>query len=91
MDENELNKIRKMVANESHRFSTSVDIEALIKKGIVKQVGKSYYVESIHLLPEEARKKLKSANKGRHGIKVEFIKGSKSMAKLADKFKQFRD
>ncbi len=91
MDEKELNDIRKMVANNSRLLSATVDIEALIKDGIVKKVGNSYYVESIESLPKDARRKLKSLTKGRHGVKVEFIKGSSSMGKLANEFKQFRD
>lgn len=91
MDEDELNEIRKIVANKAHLLSKSVDVEFLIDEGIVKQVGKSFYVESLDLLPEDTRKLLKSVKKGRYGIRVEFAKGSKSMANLAEKFKQFRD
>ena len=91
MDENELEKIRKMVANGSHALSTPIDFDALIAKGILKKVGKSYYVKNLESLPKEARLKLKTSTKGRHGIRVSFYKETKKMMQLSDKFKQFRD
>ncbi|MBE9490895.1 MAG: hypothetical protein IMY67_11415 [Bacteroidetes bacterium] len=91
MDEEELNKIRKMVANESHALSTPIDFDDLINKGILKHVGKSYYVENLNLLPENIRKKIKNSSKGRYGIKVTFYKETNKMSVLSKKFKQFRD
>lgn len=91
MDEKELNDIRKMVANHSRDASVPIDYEALISKGILKQVGKSYYVESINSLPKDIKSRVKSMSKGRHGIKVTFSKETQSMKKLSKKFEQFRD
>ena len=90
MDEEELNKIRNMVANESQALSTPIDFESLISKGILKHVGKSYYVENLQLLPENIRKKVKSSSKGRYGIKVTFYKETQKMTALSKKFEQFR-
>ena len=91
MDEKELNDIRKMVANRSHEASIPIDYEALISKGILKKVGKSYYVESINSLPKDLKSRVKSMSKGRYGIKVTFSKETQSMKKLSKKFEQFRD
>ncbi len=91
MDEKKVNELGKMVANKAHALSMPLDFDALISKGILKQVGKSYYVESLKRLPEEVRKRIKNVSKGRYGIRVEFYKETKSMAKLAKQFELFRD
>ena len=91
MDDKKIEEIAKMVANESYARSIPIDIDGLISKGIVKQVGKSYYVENLKLLPEDVRKRIKNVSKGRHGLRIEFYKETKSMAKLANKFRHLRD
>ncbi|MGK0272330.1 MAG: hypothetical protein ACI88H_002999 [Cocleimonas sp.] len=91
MDEKELDEIRKMVANQSLALSKPIDFETLISQGILKLVGKSYYVNNIADLPDEVRKRIKNFANGKHGVKVTFIKETKSMSKLSKKFEQFRD
>ncbi|MEY8215772.1 MAG: hypothetical protein RPR97_14975 [Colwellia sp.] len=91
MDEKELNKIRKMVANESLALSKPIDFDELLEQGVLKLVGKSYYVNSVESLPHEVKRRIKSVSNGKHGVKVTFIKETKSMSKLSKKFEQFRD
>jgi hypothetical protein len=91
VDENEIENIAKMVANQSHVLSQPLDLEKLIQSGVIKQVGKSYYVDNLASLPNYVRLRIKSISKGKYGQKVEFIKPSKSMEKLAKKFEHLRD
>lgn len=91
MDEKEIEKIAKMIANNSHDLSKPLDLENLIKNGIIKQIDKYYYIEDLASLPKEVRCRIKSVSKDKHGQKVEFIKPSKSMEKLAKKFEHLRD
>jgi hypothetical protein len=91
MNDEELEKITKMVANESHIMSTPIDFDQLIRDGLLKRIGKSFYTENSHDLPENVRKRITSVNKTKNGIKVTFSKETKSMKKLADKSKQYRD
>jgi len=58
MGNNKLINIRKMLANESHAYSIPIDFEGLIEQGILKKVGKSYYVDDLNSLPESIRKRI---------------------------------
>jgi len=81
-----------MIANQSHAMSTPIDFEGLIQQGLLKKVGKSYYVDNVDALPESAKMNIKTIATGsKHGIKVTFYKDTKSIKKIAEKFKQFRD
>jgi hypothetical protein len=91
MNNNKITNIRKMLANESHAFSVPIDYENLIEKGLLKKVGKSYYVDNLNSLPEEIAKRIKTSSNGRHGIRVTFYKETKAMKNMAEKFKKFRD
>ncbi|EGQ9162802.1 hypothetical protein F7U82_24640 [Vibrio parahaemolyticus] len=91
MNQNEIDDIRKMVANESYAASQPIDFEKLISDGLIKKVGNSYYTDDFNALPENIKKRVRNPRKGRYGIKLEFTKETKKMAALAEKFKQFRD
>ncbi|ELB2917204.1 hypothetical protein QNE50_001351 [Vibrio parahaemolyticus] len=91
MNQDEIDNIRKMVANESYAASQPIDFEKLISDGLIKQVGKSYYADDFNALPDNVKKRVRNFRKGRYGIKLEFTKETKKMAALAEKFKQFRD
>lgn len=90
MDEKELEEIRKMIANKSNVLATPIDFEDLIKKGLLKKVGKSYYTDNIHALPKKVTEKIKSTSNGRYGIKLTFYKETKSIKKIAKDFEPYR-
>ena len=72
-------------------MSTPIDFDQLIKDGLLKRIGKSYYVDNIHNLPENVSKRITSVSETKNGIRVTFSKETKSMKKLADKFEKYRD
>ncbi len=65
---------KKKLANESHILVTSIDFEQLIKDGLLKKSGPTYYVEEMSLLPENVRKQIKSFWKTKKGFRVVFFK-----------------
>ena len=69
MDNDEIEKIVKKLANQSHAMSTAIDLDQLIKNGALKLIGKSYYIQDIKLLPEHAKERIKSLTQGKHGTK----------------------
>jgi len=91
MGKDKLTNIRKMLANEAYNFSIPIDFDGLIKQGLLKKVGKSYYVDNPDSLPENITKRIKSISNGRYGKKVTFYKETKTMKNMADKFKQFKN
>lgn len=91
MNDEEVEKMRKMLAKESNIMSTPIDFDQLIKDGLLKKIGKSYYTDNIHNLPENVRKRITSVSETKNGIRVTFSKETKSMKKLADKFEKYRD
>ena len=90
MNDEEVEKMRKMLAKESHIMSTPIDFDQLIKDGLLKRIGKSYYVDNIHNLPENVSKRITSVSETKNGIRVTFSKETKSMKKMADKFEKYR-
>ncbi|MEI8598880.1 hypothetical protein P4S64_18760 [Vibrio sp. M60_M31a] len=91
MDQEEIDNIRKMLANESYALSQPIDFDKLISDGLIKKVGNSYYTDDFNALPESVKKRVHNVSNGRYGIKLVFIKETKKMAKLAEEFKLFRD
>lgn len=91
MNDEELKKMRKKLANEYHIMSIPIDFDQLIKDGLLKKIGKSYYTDSIHNLPENVSKRIISTSMTKNGIKVTFSKETKSMKKMADKLEKYRD
>ena len=90
MDKKELDEMGKMIANKSKILATPLDFEDLIKKRLIKKVGKSYYTDNIDALPKEVAGKLKNISKGRYGIKLTFYKETKSIKKIAKDFERYR-
>ncbi|MDP2842756.1 MAG: hypothetical protein Q8O06_03825 [Acetobacterium sp.] len=90
MANEEREKMRKMLAQEAHILSTPIDFDQLIKDGLLKKIGKSYYVDNIHDLPENVGKRITSVSQTKNGTKVTFSKETKSMKKLADKSEKYR-
>lgn len=88
---NKLVNLEKMLANESHDFSVPIDFESLIEKGVLKKVGKSYYIDHPEDLPKNISKRIKTISNGRHGKRVTFFKETKAMKNMANKFKKYRD
>jgi hypothetical protein len=91
MDEEEKDNLRNRLANATYAFSIPTDYAGLIERGLLKKVGKSYYVDDINALPENVRKRIKDLSNGRYGTRVTFYKESKSAKKMADKLEQYRD
>lgn len=89
MDEENYEEMRKNLIEKIHSVATPIDFKSLIKRGILKQIGKSYYLQdgkTIEDLSKEARDKLNTISEGRYGIKVTFYKDSKAMKNLAKKY-----
>ena len=91
MSDKKIVNITKMLANESHVFSLPIDYDGLIEQGVLKKVGKSYYVDDPKVLPNDVAKRIKTIANGRHGKRVTFYKETKTMKNMAEKFKQYRD
>ncbi|EPW6433266.1 hypothetical protein ACWOYR_004728 [Vibrio parahaemolyticus] len=64
MNQNEIDDIRKMVANESYAASQPIDFEKLISDGLIKKVGNSYYTDDFNALPENIKKRVRNPPKG---------------------------
>jgi hypothetical protein len=89
MYEKNYEEMREKLIEKIHSVATPIDFKSLLAKGILKQVGKSYYFEDgkdIEDLPKEARDKVNTIAEGRYGIKVTFYKDSKAMKNLAKKY-----
>jgi len=91
MNEKWLKEMRTMLANNSEILTTPIDFEDLIKKGLIKKVGKSYYTDNLHNLPKEVTYKIKNISNGRYGLKLTFYKESKSIKKIAKDFEQYSE
>jgi len=78
----------KKLAKAAHAFSIPLDYEKLISDGLLKKIGRSYYVENINLLPESVSARIKTATPTKNGIRVTFYKESKSLTKLSKKLQK---
>ena len=87
----ELEEMHEMLVRETLIMSTPIDFDQLIKDGLIKKIGRSYYADNIHNLPENVSKRITSVSETKNGIRVTFSKETKSMKKLADKFEKYRD
>lgn len=63
---------------------TKKGIQALTKKHGIKPDYDLYHALSLY-------QKVKHYSKGKHGLKVTFYEETKSIEKLSEKYKQFRD
>ena len=61
MNNEEVTKIIKEVAEVAHTLATPIDFDMLAIDGLLKKVGTSYYTENIHALPKNVSKKIKTA------------------------------
>ena len=81
----------KKLANAAYAHAIPIDFDKLVEKGILKKSGSSYYVEDISRLPDNVSQRITSIEKTKKGTKVKFSKETKSMQKISEKFKQYRD
>ena len=79
----------KKIAESAQAFSEPIDFEKLVSDGILTQRGKSYYVTDLKALPAVVSKRIKTVTKTKYGIKVTFYRESKSLKKIANKFKGY--
>lgn len=91
MNEDEKRIMAKRVADEVYALATPIDLEKLVSDGVLKKYGKSYYTDNLHDLSELVRKKISSITKTKKGMKLSFYKETRSMKKLAEKTKKWRD
>ena len=68
--------------------ATPIDFAKLIKDGVIKQIGKSYYTDNIHKLHENVRKKINSMAETKNGIRLTFYKVTKTDIKKAEELKK---
>ncbi len=74
-------------------LSTPIDFDDLKKRGLIMQIGKSYYVKSmddLEELPKEVQEKITSTTAGKRGIKVTFLKATRYTDDLAQKISNLR-
>lgn len=90
MRDEERSKLAKAVANEAHILSTPIDFDQLIKDGLIKKIGNSYYTENVRALPDNVAKKIKSVTSTKNGMKLTFYKETKAIIKLAKDTKHLR-
>lgn len=74
MNDEEIRKMAEKIKKETEIMSTPIDFEQLEKDGLIKKVGKSYYADNIHNLPEHVSKKIKSIETTKNGTKLSFYK-----------------
>ena len=91
MNDEKLRVLAKKVANEALALSTPIDFDKLVKGGLLKRIGKSYYADNIRKLPKRVAKKILSMEQTKKGTKLIFYKETKSIKKLANNLKQWRD
>ena len=91
MKEEELKVLAKLVANEAHALATPIDFDKLVKDGVLMRTGKSYYTDNVRSLPEHVAKKISSIEQTKKGTKLTFYKETKSMKKVAEDFKRWRE
>ena len=75
------------------QLSTPIDFKDLKKRGLIRQVGKSYYIkdmDDIENLPQEVQEKITSTTPGKHGIKLTFLKATKYQNDLAQKISELK-
>ncbi len=80
--------LKKKLASEIIKYATPTDLAQLIKDGVIKQIGKSYYTDNIHKLPDDVAKRVKSTVQTKKGTKLTFYKVTKSIKKKAEKLKK---
>lgn len=91
MNDEELRILARMMANEAYALATPIDFDKLVKDGVLKRIGKSYYTDNVRNLPEHVSKKISSIEQTKKGKKLIFYKETKSIKKLAEDFKKWRD
>lgn len=79
-------KMAQELVKTAQAFSNPIDLEKLIKEGIITQKGRSYYITDISLLPKDVSKRIKSIVPTRNGLKVSFYKESKRLKKIAEQY-----
>lgn len=91
MNYEELRIMAKMIANEAHALATPIDFDLLLKTGVLNKIGKTYYTDNVRSLPEYVAKKISSAEQTKNGTKLTFYKETKSVKKIAEDLKKWRD
>lgn len=81
----------KMIANEAYALATPIDFEQLLRTGVLKKIGKAYYADNIRNLPERVSKKISSVEQTKKGTKLTFYGEIKSVKKIAEDLKKWRD
>lgn len=87
---NEEEMIKKL-AESVQAFAEPIDVDKLLKDGLLIQKGKSYYAPDIKALPEKVSKRIKEAMFTKNGFRITFYKERKSMRKLADQLRDYLD
>ncbi len=80
--------LKKKIASKIIKDATPIDFAKLIKDGVIKQIGKSYYTDNIHKLPDDVAQKIKSTDKTKNGLKLTFYKVTKSIKKTAEQLEK---
>ena len=80
--------LKKKLASEVIMHATPIDFAKLIKDGVIKQIGKSYYTDNIHKLPYHVAQRIKSMAGTKKGTKLTFYKVTKSIKKTAEKLEK---
>lgn len=79
-------KMARELVKAAQAFTEPLNLEPLLKKGILKKKGRSYYVHDMNLLPEKARRRVKTITQTKEGMRVTFHKEKKSLKKVVEQF-----
>lgn len=67
-------EMQAKLENEMEIMSTPINFKQFEEQGFIKKIGKSYYTNCLHDLPELLSKKVKSINSTKNGMRLTFYK-----------------
>lgn len=67
--------------------ATPVDFDKLIREGLLRKIGKSYYTDNVAALPETVRMRVIGVAETKNGHRLTFSRERKGMKNLSEKLK----
>jgi hypothetical protein len=64
----------KSLAETAKDLADPIDLEALVRDGVLEQKGKSYYIKNLEAMPKSASSKINTMTHTKNGLKVTFYK-----------------
>jgi len=90
MNNKDLKKMltKENIASKIIMHAIPIDFAKLIKDGVMKKIGKSYYSNNIKKLPDHVAIKIRSMAETEHGIRLTFYNATKTDIKKAEELKK---